>query len=128
MSTELIELLKFAGLAIGGVTLWFKDTIAIRFGIKQGEKNLQAESLNNLQKNLDLYQELLTDMEVRYKHRIEDIQSEFNVSLLALRGELDDLKKLNNNLNIMIDEQEAMIKKQAKRLNYYNNKYGDITI
>ncbi|WP_048331008.1 hypothetical protein [Bizionia psychrotolerans] len=126
MNENWFEILKFLGFAAGGITLWYKDVIAMKLGIKKGKKDLQGDSLNNLQKNMDLYQELLNDMDLRYKARISDISDEFNASMTVLRAELDDLRHLNEKLKLVNEEQDALIKKQSKRLNYYNNKYGEI--
>jgi len=119
MDLETIEILQFIGTAIIGITIWFKDTIAIKLGIKQGKQNLEKEALLNLQKNLDIYQEMVTDIDLRYKAKIADLEISFKTSIKKFESELQQLQELNKKL-------QDIISKQTRRIKYYNDKYGDI--
>ncbi|WP_418513711.1 hypothetical protein [Corallibacter sp.] len=116
---EIYEILKYVGLVIGAITLWFKDAIAMKFGIKKNNKDLEKSSLNNLQQNMDLYQELVDDLDARYKARIERLQQEFDESFGKLQNELNELREVNRKLN-------SIIEKQKKTIQKYVEKYGEL--
>ncbi|WP_067151045.1 hypothetical protein [Pseudotamlana agarivorans] len=116
---QIYELLKYIGYVIAAITLWYKDTIAIKFGIKKNNKELEKNSLNNLQQNMDLYQEFVDDIDERYKARIERLQAEFEESFGKLQAELSVLKEVNKQLNNLIEKQKKTIQK-------YVEKYGEL--
>ncbi|WP_431137472.1 hypothetical protein [Psychroserpens mesophilus] len=118
MTPETIKILQWVGTAIGAVTLWYKDTIAIRLGIKQGEKNLEKEALENLQKNLDIYQEMVSDIDARYKAKIVELEATFQASITKLQADIVELQGINEQLS-------DIIKKQTARIKYYTKKYGE---
>lgn len=118
MSEETIKIIEYVGAVILGATIWFKDALAIKLGIKKGEKNLEKEALVNLQKNLDIYQEMLTDIDARYKSKIVDLEVSFQRAIEKLQSDITELQSLNEKLS-------EIIKKQTARIKYYTSKYGE---
>lgn len=114
---SLLEHWKLLATIIGGVLLWYKDLIAIRLGIKKETVSLETATIENLQRNLDLYQEMVTDLDVRYKHKLEEIQKSFDESITKLQSEIEALKEINEKLKIYIE-------KQNKKLKYYEDNFG----
>jgi len=125
MTEEQIKILEYVGTAILAITIWFKDAIAIRVGIKKDKKDLEGSALTNLQKNLDIYQEMIEFSDVQYKARILEFEDNFNTTINRLKADLEQLKEINEKLKLFIDEQKVIITKQNKSLTYYRNKYGE---
>ena len=125
MTEEQIKILEYVGTAILAITIWFKDAIAIRVGIKKDKKDLEGSSLANLQKNLDIYQEMIEFSDIQYKTRIVEFENNFNTTINRLKADLEQLKEINEKLKLFIDEQKVIITKQNKSLTYYRNKYGE---
>lgn len=117
MSAETLDLLRFIGGAILGITIWYKDTIAIKLGMKKGEKNLEKESLENLQKKLDIYKDMVSDIDITYKGRINELQEYFEASVQRLQSEINEVNTLNVRLN-------EVIQKQTTKIKAYEKKYG----
>ncbi|OCK42530.1 hypothetical protein BA195_10160 [Tenacibaculum soleae] len=108
---------------VTGVGVWFKDKIATKLGIKKKENDVDNSSLNNVQKNLDIYQEMVEDLSEKYKQRIKDIEDSFDASMLRLQADLRALQALNEKFSKIIEEQKEIIRKQAKSLKYFQDKY-----
>ncbi|MBP0904848.1 hypothetical protein ACFSKN_04725 [Mariniflexile gromovii] len=117
--SEIYEIIKYIGYCIAAITIWYKDLILAKLGIKKEENEVEKTSLNNLQQNMDLYQELVDDLDARYKTRIERLQAEFDESFGRLQSELNNLKEVNNQLNTLIEKQKKTIQK-------YVDKYGEL--
>lgn len=101
-----------------GVVTWFsKDRILLALNIKQQSTNIEGDALGNIQKQLDLWQEMLTDQNSRSKQQIADLQADFENSVTKLKVELSEL-------NEIIAKQKELIKKQSDSLRYYVSKYG----
>jgi hypothetical protein len=119
LTGELTIFLKFIGAGIVGITLWYKDVVGVKLGIKKGDNDVQTGALENIQKNLDIYQEMVTDIDVRYKAKIKDLEDSFQHSLEILQEEVAKLQSMNKELG-------KIIKKQEKEINSYKSKYGEL--
>ena len=128
MKLELIETIKpalpYIFTAIAGIGGWYKEKIGTALGIKKKTKELDNQALDNVQKNLDIYQEMVDDIDTRYKQRIADIEESFQLSMKRLNEDLLTLQRLNAKFTKIIEEQKTIIAKQRKSLNYYEKKYG----
>lgn len=102
------------------------DWILQKLNIKQKKVDVEGSSLMNLQKNLDIYQEMVTDLDTRYKERIKDFEENFSRSMDKLKSEIEELKEINQQLEMMVREQREFITKQSKSLSYYEKKFGKI--
>jgi len=105
----------FAGIRWGGVIL-------DKLNIKQKRGDVESDSLRNLKRNLELYQEIVDDLNQKYKERIFDFEENFNQSLIRLKLELEDLRSVNDGLQQIIIEQRALIVRQSKSIKYYESK------
>lgn len=122
MSKEiLIELLPYLSTLITGIIVWYRDKIATKLGWKRTSKEIDTITLDNVQKNIDLYQELLNDLDIRYKNRVKEIEESFQISLTKLRGDLNDLETLNEKFEAINKEQRTLIQKLQKQLKYYQD-------
>ncbi len=59
------------------ITAWNKETIKSKLGFKAEEKNIESQAIINLeklietlQKHLDIYQEMVEDLDTKYKKEI----------------------------------------------------------
>jgi hypothetical protein len=113
--------------AITAVVVWFsKGKILHTLNLKREEKNQETISLENLQKKVDIYQEMLTDLPNRYKQQITDLEQSFKNSMIRLEEEIGHLRVINQELKEIVQEQKAFIAKQSSSLAYYERKYGTI--
>lgn len=128
MKIELIDTIKpalpYLFTAIAGVGAWYKEKIGTALGIKMKTNEVDNQALDNVQKNLDLYQEMVDDIDARYKKRISDIEESFKLSMAQLNDDLQTLQTLNEKFSKIIEEQKVIITKQRKSLSYYEKKYG----
>ena len=99
----------------------YKDKIAIALNWKKQKKEIDGQQLDNLQKNLDLYQEMLTDLDTRYKAKIAQIETDFKDSTDRLKEHIKSVEELNNGLKKEIKEQKEFITKQRKSLKYFQD-------
>lgn len=109
-------LTALAGIRWGGLILE-------KLNIRQKKTEVESSTLENLQKNLDLYQEIVDDLNQKYKERITDFEDNFEHSLSKLKLELEELRTMNQQLERVIKDQKALIVKQSKSIKYYKNKY-----
>jgi hypothetical protein len=100
------------------------EWIMLKLNLKQKTADVENTTLANLQKNLDIYQEMVTDLDKRYKERIRDFEENFSSSMDKLKGEIDELKLVNRELEEMVKEQRLFIQKQSRSLVYYENRFG----
>lgn len=115
-------ILKLKDYIIPALTLLigFKfDWIKEKLNVRQQEQGVQSSSLDNLDKGVDLYKELLDDLSQRYKDKIGQIEIEFKSQLQRLQIEIDELR-------VLTKDQKDFIAKQSKSLAYYEKKHGKI--
>ena len=105
---------------ITGVTAWFsKDKILHTLNIKKQESSNEGSQLENVQKALDLWQEMLDDAVSRHKIQISELES----IIEKVKADLGRLTIINDNLELMVKEQRDLIAKQSKTISYYKAKY-----
>ena len=107
-----------AGIKWGGLIL-------DKLNIKTKKNQVEGENLDNIKKNLDLYQELVDDLNVKYKASLIDFEANFISVTNRLKSEISVLRELNNEMELMIKDQKLFIIKQSKSLTYYEHKYGN---
>lgn len=98
-----VETIKYIVMTVfPAVFIWItKDRIMNVLDIKVSKQNLEKHSLDNVQRKLDLWQEMLDDMVRRYKLTIAE-------------------------LNEVIESQKAIIEEQSKLIAIYEKKHGKI--
>ena len=69
-------------LVLGGFIGWFP--------------NRKKEAITNQQSIVDLYQESLTDLKVRYEEKYQDLKLSFDQKITNVSEELEELKKSLN--------------------------------
>jgi len=124
---EILKILPYMApilTALAGIK--WGDWILDKLNIKKKKAEVENNSLDNLKKNLDLYQEIVDDLNQKYKERIIDFEQGFNQTIDRLKLEVGDLREINKELEIMIKDQKAFIARQSKSLTYYEHKYGKL--
>lgn len=122
----LIQALPYIAPVLTAIGAYKWDTIMKKLNINQKGADIESTTIDNLQKNLDLYQEMVTDLDKRYKERVKDFEESFIASMDKLNLEIEALKKVNAQLEEMVREQKMFITKQSKSLDYYEKKFGKI--
>lgn len=100
---------------VAGITWLSKDRILDALSIKEKKISVEDARMNTLQSNLDYYQDLVEDLSVKYKIRLDELEAE-----------LEKFKELNKRMSKIIDEQRSFIIKQSASLKKYATKFGDI--
>lgn len=77
-------------IAITGIAAWL-------FERKKRREDLKSAQTENIQKIVDLYQEALSDLKVRYDIEIKELEFKYD---LKFKGLEEDLEKVRSNLNI----------------------------
>ena len=116
----IIEVAPYLAPILAAIAGFKWDWIMKKLNIKREEADLKNSSLDNLEKNIKIYQDLVTDIDSRYKERIAEFEQNFKIASEEMKKEIIELKEVNKNLKIFIA-------KQAKSLTYYEKKYGKIT-
>jgi len=117
MIENIKEILPYLGTLAIAITAWYKDYILIRLGIKKNKVELEASDIENVKANLSIYKDLIDDIDSRYKQRLDDIEISFSNTIAKLKGDIESLQRLNDDLSKIITKQRAKIK-------YYQDKYG----
>lgn len=105
---------------ITGITAWFsKDKILHTLNIKKQKSSNESSQLENVQKALDLWQEMLDDAVSRHKLQVSELES----IIEKVKADLSRLTIINDNLELMVKEQRELISKQSKTISYYKAKY-----
>ena len=121
--TTLIQIITSAIVALG---IWYKDIIAQKIGIKKAKSDVASASLSNVQKNLDIYQSMIDDIDARYKLKLKEVEDSFSETITRLTHEVEGVKQINKELSEYIEEQKVIINKQSKRLDYFKKKYNEV--
>lgn len=119
---------------LSGVVVWFsKGKIEHVLNIKREQKSQETISLENLQKKLDIYQEMLKDIPNQYKSQMADLEANFTSTIDRLNNDLDAMRKLNDELESIIadkqeiiDAQDKIIARHRASIAQYEAKYGTL--
>ena len=122
MSIDPMILIQYGVAIVTGVGIWYKDVIAKKIGIKKERSEGDSVALENVQKNLDIYQEMLDDVDSRYKAKLKELELSFTETIDRMKLEIEGLKGMNKDLSSFIKDQKDVIAKQSKRLDYYRVK------
>ena len=76
--------------------------------VKLSDAEVTGATINNIIANFKVYQDLINDLEERFKHRIEELE-----------GDLEKLKTLNKELRKQIGINERYIKRQQVKIDEY---------
>lgn len=133
MVIEPEQIIQYVAAIATGVGIWYKDVIAKKIGLKKEIKTNEAMALDNVQKNLDIYQEMITDIDSRYKVKLQEVEQQFLESINRMKTEVNELKVMNAELIVFINSQKTLlldqkeiIGKQSKRIDYFKKKYNDL--
>lgn len=122
-----LELLKELAIPFGVLITWFtKDRILNVLNIKKEENVTQGGNLENVQKALDLWQEMLDDAVRRHKAQVLELET----ITLKLKADCVALEEISASKDIMIlqqsviiEEQKALIEKQAAKILELKRRY-----
>lgn len=114
------DVLKIMLPILAALVSWFsKDRILHILNIKKQESVNENSQLTNVQKALDLWQEMLDDAVKRHKLQI----SELETIIEKVKSDLGRLQTINDNLELMVKEQRELIAKQSRTISYYKSRY-----
>ena len=117
------NLIKIAIPLIVAVITWLsKDRILHALNIKKEEKVIESSQLDNVQKALDLWQEMLNDVVQRNKAQVQELEA----IIERLKIDFAELKDISDKKDLLIKEQRELIAKQSKSIKYYQDKYEKI--
>jgi hypothetical protein len=115
MNLNTDQLFNYILPVVAGIITWFsKGKIEHALNLKREEKNQEAISLENLQKKLDIYQEMLKDIPLQYKTQMADLEANFNATISRLNNDLEAMRELNDELAIIIKDKQEIIDQQDK--------------
>ena len=96
-------------LIVGPLLAWFAgDKKIFKNKVVLSNEEVKSAELNNITTNFKVYQDLITDLENRFKNRI-----------LELEEDLNKMKVLNEELRKALGNQERYIKKLQVKLESY---------
>tara|TARA_R110000796_G_scaffold74629_4_gene167810 strand:- start:323 stop:703 length:381 start_codon:yes stop_codon:yes gene_type:complete len=114
------ETIKGLSIPAGVIVTWFtKDRILQALNIKKEKNTATSGNLENVQKALDLWQEMLDDAVKRHKVQVTELEE----IIEKIKIDLNRLESINEKLENMVNEQREIIKKQSKKIDYYKRKY-----
>lgn len=101
-------------LAIGGPILaWIGGRSRMRAQLKKAEAEAKDVELGTISSNFKVYQDLINDLEDRFKRRIEELEED-----------LGKMKTLNTELRKAISNQERYIERLKEKLKSYEELEG----
>lgn len=78
--------------------------------IKKADEEVKANALDNISYNFKVYQELINDLESRFKARIQELEED-----------LERMKLVNSDMRKAISDQENYIKQLMLKINQNEN-------
>lgn len=78
-------------LAVGGVVAYFGGRKTKNVQLKKEIQDLKSSESSNVARNMEIYQELLDDMQNRFKAQVQDIELIFEKKVEALQEEISRL-------------------------------------
>lgn len=122
----IIEVAPYLAPILAAIAGFKWDWIMKKLNIKKEEADLKNSSLDNLEKNIKIYQDLVTDLDERYKSRIKDYEENFQETIDRLRDEIKTLNDEVKSLKTINSELKSFLTKQTKTIVFYEKKYGKI--
>lgn len=108
---EIKEFLPWAVGLVSTIIALKKDWIKDKLSQKMDEEDVEAKALQNVEKTVQIYQRMLDDMESRFSTQME-----------SLNLKVEALERRNEELDLLVEEQKELIKKQSRSLDYYRRK------
>lgn len=113
---EISEILKYLIPSVIAIVTWFaKDKILHSLNIKLKRVDVEEARYKSLQTVLDLYQEMVVDMNEKNKSQLVDFETE----LVRFRELIGEMTKT-------IEDQKDYIAQQTATLKKYINKFGKL--
>jgi ribosomal protein S21 len=114
------QLMKDLAIPLGAVVTWFtKDRILSALNIRNEKNNATGGNLENVQKALDLWQEMLDDAVKRHKAQVAELENIIG----RLKLDYNELESMILEQKNIISEQKELIIKQSKSLEFYKKSY-----
>jgi uncharacterized coiled-coil protein SlyX len=105
----IIEHWETIALIVTPILAWFAgDKKIFKNKVELSNEEVKSAELNNITVNFKVYQDLITDLENRFKNRIFELEEDLN-----------KMKILNEELRKAIGNQEKYIKKLQNKLEDY---------
>lgn len=98
-------------LAISGIAAWL-------FERNKRKEDLKSAQMQNIQAVVDLYQEALSDLKIRYDGTITELKKEYDFKFLELDK---NMKNLRDNVNLW----KAKYRKLKDEFDTYKSKHGE---
>lgn len=103
------QVIRDLAIPAGAVVTWFtKDRILAVLNVKKETNNAQGGNLDNVQKALDLWQEMLDDAIKRHKAQV----NEFEGIVSKLKTDFKELEALTHSKDVIITQQNTLIIEQ----------------
>jgi len=94
---------------ITGIVAWFfTKRDAQKVALEKSEADVTGANLGNVTDTFKVYQNLINDLETRFKSQMDDLQ-----------GEIEELRVLNGELRSAVNRQEQYINKLKIKLTNY---------
>lgn len=104
----------------GGVVTWLsKDKILHLLNVKKEKNNVDNTQLENVQKALDVWQDMLDDAVKRHKTQVGELENIID----KIKQDLKELQEISLAKDKVIKDQRELIEKQSRSIKYYTNKY-----
>lgn len=109
MVNYIIQHWETISLIVLPILAWFAgDKKIFKNKVELSNEEVKSAELNNITSNFKVYQDLITDLETRFKNRI-----------LELEEDLNKMKVLNEELRKALGNQEKYIKKLQAKIETY---------
>lgn len=99
---------KLIAPVVGAIVWFFTKRHYQQVAIKEKETNIEGKEIQNITANFKVYQDLINDLEERFKARIEELEAD-----------LSKMKALNDELRKAVARQERYINKLQVKLDNY---------
>ncbi len=117
---EINKIIEIGLPILTALVVWFgKDKLLFLLNLKKEENNVENGQLQNVQKALDLWQEMLDDAVRRHKLQVNELES----IIVKVKNDLKQLQEISDSKDALIIEQKELIRKQSKTIAYYKEKY-----
>lgn len=114
MGKFIVDNIQWLVTVIGITVAWFVgDQKILKNKAKLSEEQVDSAKLGNITANFKVYQDLINDLEDRFKKRIDELEID-----------LEKMKTLNQELRRAISNQEKYIKKLQEKLDSYEKLEG----
>lgn len=116
-----IETIKDILIPVGTlIVTWFsKDKILHLLNVKKEKNEVDNTQLENVQKALDVWQDMLDDAVKRHRTQVNELE----LVIEKVKQDLKELNEISEKKDKVIKEQRDLIEKQSRSIKYYIKKY-----